>query len=111
MTNALQTESTADLDADIAALDAHTESIQALHRAAWRGPVVTDYQVGACVWMWDHYNTATITGRGPGASTWHIATQDADGTIDRYTYPAGQLRPALAPTVFVWASVLATTTN
>lgn len=111
MTNALQTESTADLDADIAALDAHTESIQALHQAAWRGPVVTDYQVGDVVWMWDHYNTAVIERAGTEPGTWRIATQDADGTIDRYTYPAGQLRPALAPTVFVWASVLAASSN
>lgn len=111
MTNALQTESTADLDADIEALNAHTESIQALHRAAWHGPVVTDYATGATVWMWDHYNTATVEGPGKRPGSWRVVTQDADGTLSRFTYPAGQLRPALAPTVFVWASVLAATTN
>lgn len=90
---------------DTAALNAHADAIQPLHKAAWRGPVIADYAVGACVWMWDHYNTAEVLGPGVRPNTWKVRTQDADGTISHYTYPSGQLRPALHPMVFTWGSV------
>jgi len=102
-TNTTSTESAA-RDSDAESLNAHTAAIQPLHRAAWRGPVVTDYQVGACVWMWDHYNTAAIVGPGSRPGTWAVETQSADGAIDRFTYPVSQLRPALRPMVFTWAA-------
>lgn len=95
---------TTKIEAEIAALDAHTQAILTPHRAAWRGPVVTDYAVGAHVWMWDHYNTAVVEGPGTRPGTWRVVTQDADGKVSRYTYPSQQLRPALAPTTFTWSA-------
>lgn len=90
-------------DSDAAALDAHTAAIQPLHRAAWRGPV-TDYAVGSCVWMWDHYNTAAVVGPGSRPGNFVVETQSANGSIDRFTYPASHLRPALRPMVFTWVA-------
>lgn len=84
------------------ALLAHTDSIQAAHQAAWRGPVVTDYQPGAIVWMWDHYNTAVVEGVGSTPGTWRVTTQDADGSTSTYEYASRQLRPALEACVFTW---------
>lgn len=87
-----------------AALSAHADAIQPLHLAAWRGPVVTDYQVGAVVWLWDHYNTATIVGPGSEPGTWLVSTPDADGEPEQFAYPATRIRPALKACVFTWAS-------
>jgi len=90
-------------ESDIISLNTHADAIQPLHRAAWRGPVVTSYATGSVVWMWDHYNTAVIIGPGIKSGTWRVETQDADGAINRYTYPSVQLRPALHPMVFTWS--------
>jgi len=83
-----------------AALEGHIEAVMPAHQAAWRGPVVDIYPTGAVVWMWDHYNTAVVTGPGRLPGTWAISTTDADGEVDDYEYPSGQLRPATAPVEF-----------
>lgn len=85
-----------------ALVDAHLESIKPAHQAAFDGPVVRDYAVGAIVWMWDHYNTAVIVGPGVKAGTWDITTTDADGSTSSYRYSSGQLRPAVEPVEFRW---------
>lgn len=92
------------LDADAAALTAHIESIQAPHSAAFRQPPPAAYAEGAAVWIWDHHNTGTIVGPGTRPGTWRIAAPDADGRSSQHVYPTAQLRPALAPMVFRWAT-------
>jgi hypothetical protein len=83
-----------------AQVDAHIEAIRPAHQEAWRGPVVRDYQPGALVWLWDHYNTATVEGPGRRPDSWVVTTTDAEGEISKYEYPSGQLRPAAAPVEF-----------
>jgi hypothetical protein len=85
-----------------AVLAAHIASIKPATLAAWRGPVVRNYAAGAVVWMWDHYNTAVVTGPGRRADHWAITTTDADGSTSSYEYPSAQLRPAIAPVEFRW---------
>lgn len=101
MTTLTQTE--ASLDAQLAALTAHSEAIIAPHTIAFKGPVVESYRVGDIVWMWDHYNTATIVGPSRKVDRdWIVSTTDADGSVSTYSYKAAWLRPAAAPSVFTW---------
>jgi hypothetical protein len=80
----------------------HIEAIGPAHKTAFRGPVIRDYAVGALVWMWDHYNTATIEGPGRAEDSWKVITTDADGTMGRYEYPSAHLRPAQSAVDFRW---------
>lgn len=99
--------STTDLasDADCQALTAHTEAIQAPHRAAFQLSVVEVYSPGDVVWMWDHYNTATVLRPSRVPGEWIVATSDADGSISEYSYKPEWLRPAVEACVFVWPSI------
>lgn len=90
-----------------AAIGAHIESIKSAHVAAFQGPVVGCYLVGATVWLYDHYNTAVVTGPSTRADSWTVTTWDADGVEDTYEYRANHLRPAAAPVQFRWAPATA----
>jgi len=91
-------------DADLAALAAHAEAVRAPHQLAWAGPIVHDYEPGAPVWAWDHYNTGVVVGPGARRGTWAVSTVDADGTESTRDYAAQGLRPALQPTIFTWTA-------
>lgn len=89
------------------AIEIHIQQIGPAHKTAFRGPVVRDYQPGAIVWIWDHYNTATVTGPGSAPDTWAITTTDADGEVDAFEYKSAHLRPAAAPVEFRWSEAVA----
>lgn len=91
------------IEADIAALNAHQEAITAPHKAAFRGPVVSPYAVGDVVWLWDDYSTATVVGQSSNGN-FLVRSVDCEGNESTLSYPAGQLRPALNPAVFIWPS-------
>lgn len=93
------------VDVDIAALDAHMQAIDGLHRAAFRGPAVDIYEPGATVWMYDHYNTALVEGAGRNG-TWRVTTADADGSVSSFEYEAAWLRPAIDARVFTRSSAV-----
>lgn len=84
-------------------VDAHIAAITPAHQAAFRADVVHDYHTGDVVWMWDHYNTAVISGPGSRADSWAITTTDADGVESAYEYPSAQIRPASRVVEFRWA--------
>jgi hypothetical protein len=90
------------LDADIAGFQAHSEAIFAPWRAAFQLLLTTDYQPGALVWMFDHYNTGVIVKAAAFPGQWVISTLDADGAASTLTYREGWLRPALSAHVFTW---------
>lgn len=94
----------ATIDADVAALDAHTLAVEGPWRVAFRAIAKTDYQVGDHVWLFDHYNTATIVAQSEKPGMWVISTLDADGRESRLTYREVWMRPALEPRVFTWPS-------
>lgn len=85
------------------ATERHLQTIAPAHRAAFRGPIVHDYQPGAIVWLLDHYNTGIVEGPGTVTDTWAITTSHCDGTVSKHEYKSAHLRPAAMSVEFRWS--------
>lgn len=61
--------------------------------AAFAGPAVDEYTLGARVWTSDCCDVGVVVGRD--LTGWEVKTIAADGSVRRFTRPAKDLRPAL----------------